>query len=60
MTASNVEASFLQVVTDIYRKKRQKQQEAAGTAGPAAVAASSGGTVDVNIKTDATKKQQCC
>ena len=52
--------SFLQVVTDIYRKKRQKQQEAAGTAGPAAVAASSGGTVDVNIKTDATKKQQCC
>ena len=55
-----MEASFLQVVTDIYRKKRQKQQEAAGTAGPAAVAASSGGTVDVNIKTDATKKQQCC
>lgn len=60
MTASNVETSFFQIITDIYRKKRQKQQEAAGTAGPAAVAASSGGTVDVNIKTDATKKQQCC
>jgi Ras-related protein Rab-11A len=50
-TASNVEASFLQILSEIYEKKASKEQ-AAGSAG-------GGNTVSVDIKGKAAKKP-CC
>lgn len=48
-TASNVEASFLQLLTHIYSKQRRKEQEAPG----------SSGTLNVEIQ-GGQKKKGCC
>lgn len=51
LTASNVEASFLQILSEIYHKKAHKEAQTSAASG-------GGGTVDVNIKAD--KKKGCC
>lgn len=51
LTASNVEASFLNILSEIYHKKANKEQTASAANG-------GGGTVDVNVKAD--KKKGCC
>ena len=51
LTSSNVEASFLQILAEIYHKKAVKQQTAASAAVP---------TVSVDIKSGAKKAAPCC
>lgn len=51
LTASNVEASFLQILSEIYHKKATKEQQ---------VSLASGNTVSVDIKTSSKKKAPCC
>jgi len=53
LTASNVEAAFLQILSEIYHKKAHKEQAASGAT------SGGGGTVDVNVKSD-SKKKSCC
>ena len=53
LTASNVEASFLQILSEIYHKKRSKEGDSGGGAG-------GGGTMSVDIKGGAQKKKACC
>ena len=50
LTASNVEASFLQILSEIYHKKASKEQQAS---------VAGGHTVTVDIK-KASKKKACC
>ena len=47
--ASNVEASFLQILSEIYRKKSNKEQ---------AAAAGDAGTIKVKVEKEA--KKSCC
>jgi len=49
LTASNVEASFLQILSEIYRKKANKEQ---------AAAAGDAGTIKVKVEKEA--KKSCC
>jgi len=49
LTASNVEASFLQILSEIYRKKSNKEQ---------AAAAGDAGTIKVKVEKEA--KKSCC
>jgi Ras-related protein Rab-11A len=52
LTASNVEASFLQILSEIYSKKASKEQQAGAT---------SGSTLNVDIKSSSKKtKSPCC
>ena len=51
LTSSNVEASFLQILSEIYHKKASKEQQAS---------VASGNTVSVDIKGGAKKKAPCC
>jgi len=52
LTASNVEASFLQILSEIYSKKASKEQQAGAT---------SGSTLNVDIKSSSKKtKTPCC
>ena len=52
LTASNVEAAFLQILSEIYHKKASKEQQASVTAGK---------TVSVDIKGGTKKKAvPCC
>lgn len=53
LTSSNVEASFLQILSEIYHKKASKEQQAGG-------AAASANTASVDIKGGAKKKAPCC
>ena len=50
LTASNVEAAFLQILSEIYHKKASKEQQASGAGG---------NTVTVDIR-KASKKKPCC
>jgi len=56
LTASNVEASFLQVLSEIYHKKAHKEQQASSSG--ASVGNIS--TVSVDIKGVGRQKRQCC
>jgi hypothetical protein len=55
LTASNVEASFLQILSEIYHKKRSKEQEAGGAGG-----GGGSGSVSVDIRGAKPKGGKCC
>ena len=51
LVSADVEAAFLQILSEIYHKKASKEQ---------AAAVASGSTVSVDIKGAPGKKKPCC